>query len=66
MLRLRWLVWWLLALPAWAALPGPYQAFEAARDAGDVAALERLLDKPGYVQILAGGGGGGGGGGVLR
>ncbi|WP_293170784.1 lytic transglycosylase domain-containing protein [Oceanithermus sp.] len=53
MLRLRWLVWWLLALPAWAALPGPYQAFEAARDAGDVAALERLLDEPGYVQILA-------------
>ncbi|WP_456409488.1 transglycosylase SLT domain-containing protein [Oceanithermus sp.] len=43
----------LVAQLAWAAPPGSYQAFETARAAGNVAALERLLDEPGYVQILA-------------
>lgn len=43
---------WLLSL-ALAVLPGPYRSYQEALAAGEVAGLERLLEEPGYVQILA-------------
>jgi len=43
----------LFAAPVLAQLPAPYRAYEEALARGDTGALERLLDEPGYVQILA-------------
>ena len=43
----------LLLAPVWAQLPAPYRAYEQARQAEDARGLERLLEEPGYVQILA-------------